>query len=677
MLMSHFDLTVSRLGVKARTFGGFGVMVALLALLGAIGTTLLEQLSNAVDATVSVSIADTAAGRIGQDVINVQVLAQTFLQSRNSGDIQAARQASTALQKTADEAADQVGASGGGTWQALKTAIGDQAQALAAAADAIDGERNAIGQLGSQGTNMSTVVDALVKSSAGASESRLAITAGRLQSAISGTRVGVTRFMLAHQPSDSDNVAQERLRVAAALSRLDGLTGNGPVQDALINDLRQKSDGYKAVLDGALAAAAARTKAEQALAAANLRLENAISVVKNDAATVREASMRRQVTLIASLRRTLLAVSAAAVVIGLLLAWVIARSIARPVVAMTETMQHLAGGDLDVAVPGTGHHDEIGRMAQALDVFRETAKKVRAAEASRKVLEQQLAREKQAELAALADHFETSVLATVRAVSETAAQVKSVSTDQVSTAESSSERAALVSNASYQVTTNVGTVAAATEQLSASIAEIASQSTAATTLVKSAVEQVTETSAVMRELQESSQRIGTVVELIQGIAGQTNLLALNATIEAARAGEMGKGFTVVASEVKALAMQTAKATKEIQEQIASMQSRTEHAGSSIDAMLGTVDNISAVTGTIAAAVQQQGAATQEISRNVQEVTHMTREVAENIALVSQASDVARKGAAATLAASATLMTHADGLGSKTAEFLKSIRQERH
>jgi len=98
------------------------------------------------------------------------------------------------------------------------------------------------------------------------------------------------------------------------------------------------------------------------------------------------------------------------------------------------------------------------------------------------------------------------------------------------------------------------------------------------------------------------------------------------------------------------------------------------AGASIGAMLATIDNISVITGAIAAAVQEQGAATKEISRNVHEVTAMTRDVADNIALVSQASDEARQGAAATLEASATLMTNADGLGSETSDFLKSIRK---
>ncbi|MDR3440374.1 methyl-accepting chemotaxis protein [Telmatospirillum sp.] len=674
MLVTHFDVMLSRLGVKARTFGGFGILVALLAMLGAIGTILLQQLGDATDATVTVSAADEAANRIGQKVTDVQAITQTFLQTRNAADIEAARKAAALLQKTVEEADSQIGASAGGDWQTLKTAIGGQGAALGKAADAINGERTVIGQLGVVGTGIGTVADALVVHSPDITDQGVRTTVIRLRSALTGCLIGTTRFMLARQPADEDNTAQERRRLTAALAQLTTATGNKRL-DTLIDAVKQQSAGFTAALDAGKAATATRAQAEKDLATANLHLESAIGAVKRNFAEIRATSMRRQVTLISGLQKTLLTVSIAAVVIGLALAWLIARSIARPIVAMTKTMQQLAAGTLDIDVPGTGHHDEIGRMAQALDVFRHTAQQVRTAEAAQKALELQLAQDRQRELAALADRFESNVLAMASAVSETAAQVKTVSSKQVATADYSSERAAVVANASQQVTANVGTVSAATEELSASIAEIASQSTSANTLVQTAVEQVNNTSVVMRDLQESSQRIGTVIELIQGIAGQTNLLALNATIEAARAGDMGKGFSVVASEVKALATQTAKATEEIQGQIAAMQSSTERAGTSIGVMLTTIDNISVITSAIAAAVQEQGMATQEISRNVQEVTGMTRDVADNIALVSQASNEARQGAAATLEASGTLMVNADRLSTETQDFLSSIRTD--
>jgi methyl-accepting chemotaxis protein len=219
----------------------------------------------------------------------------------------------------------------------------------------------------------------------------------------------------------------------------------------------------------------------------------------------------------------------------------------------------------------------------------------------------------------------------------------------------------------------VQTVAAATEQLSASIAEISRQVSESTTVARAAVEQAEQTNNEVNALAEAAQRIGDVVKLINNIAGQTNLLALNATIEAARAGEAGKGFAVVASEVKSLATQTAKATDEIAAQVTAIQGATSSAVKAIQDIGGTIVRVNQIAAAIAAAVEEQGAATREIARNVQHVSVGTIEVSTNIAGVSQAANETGSAAAEVHASASTLAQLSDALRSGFDRFVGNIR----
>jgi methyl-accepting chemotaxis protein len=231
----------------------------------------------------------------------------------------------------------------------------------------------------------------------------------------------------------------------------------------------------------------------------------------------------------------------------------------------------------------------------------------------------------------------------------------------------------VVSVASEKASENVQSVASATDELTASNGEIGRQMQESTRIASSAVEQARATDDRINALSEGANRIGDVLKLITTIAEQTNLLALNATIEAARAGEAGRGFAVVAQEVKELAAQTAKATGEIGDQIASIQSATGASVVAIKQIGGTISQMSEIATTIAAAVEEQGAATGEIARNVQRASEGTRQVAGSIVRVNSGAQETGAASSQVLTAAQSLAAEGTRLQSEVAKFLAEVR----
>src|SRR5438477_800526 len=334
-------------------------------------------------------------------------------------------------------------------------------------------------------------------------------------------------------------------------------------------------------------------------------------------------------------------VAGGATLLGLLIAFLIARGIIGPLSGLTSGMKELASGNFGVVLPGLERKDEVGDMAQAVETFKVKAEQKAREEAEAKNKQDQIAaRERKADMIKLANSFEAAVGEIVETVSSASTELEASATTLTATAERAQEVTTMVAAASEEASTNVQSVASATEELSSSVNEISRQVQESARMAGEAVDQARVTNDRVGELSKAASRIGDVVELINTIAGQTNLLALNATIEAARAGEAGRGFAVVASEVKALAEQTAKATGEIGQQITGIQSATQDSVTAIKEISGTIEKLSEISSTIASAVEEQGAATQEISRNVQQAAQGTQQVSSNITDVQRGASEA-------------------------------------
>ena len=494
-------------------------------------------------------------------------------------------------------------------------------------------------------------------------------------------RAIIRQHMLAETKEDKDgaekaldNLAQKNMKVRKAYEAM----MSSPEERALYADFSTRWEQYKAIVakmielsrkDGL--SREARDLNKDLIKAGN-EAESILDkdIELNDKGAAQDARGAEETY--SSMLMWLAVIVGLSILAGAAVSFYVIRDISAGIASIVEPMQALGQGDLSAEVPHQGEKTEIGQMADALQIFKQALIAKRAAdEAAAKDAEAKIERGRRVD--GITREFEQMIGNIVNNVSSASSQLESSAGTLSTTAKRSQELSTTVAAASEEASTNVQSVASATEELSSSVNEISRQVQESARMASNAVGQARSTTDRVGELSKAATRIGDVIELINTIAGQTNLLALNATIEAARAGEAGRGFAVVASEVKALAQQTAKATGEIGQQINGIQAATQDSVNAIKDISGTIEKLSEISSTIAAAVEEQGAATQEISRNVQQAAQGTQQVSSNIADVQRGATETGTASSQVLAAAKTLSTDSGRLKSEVSKFLTNVR----
>jgi methyl-accepting chemotaxis protein len=664
-----------QLKVRTRLYLGFLALIVVALVLAGAGFWGIGHLGQGVAKL-------EAVGANVQRVLTAEVLLETIRHDQVSYmlDNDAAAVAEmTAAQTTAK---DVLAASAANTRSAERLAIYKDVSARLAEQTTGSAKLVELGKTASEargrllpgGDALTAATDKMMEISRASDDPVVETAAGKAERGVLLTRVNNWRFLATRDKAGPDKFRAAADQAGQALEALDGLDrGASAALRPMIAPVRVALAAYRKDFEIASTAILAQSTlytgtVTPIITGMQTELGKAKDSLLRDAATTGDQALE-SVSFGSMVQLTL---AAAGLALGLVLAFFIARGILRPLMGMTTAMTRMAAGDLTVEIPARGATDEIGDMARAVEVFKQNG-----VEANRLRAEQETGQRHQIErgqkIEATIGNFEKLIAEVVNAVSSSATELQATAQSMAATSEETARQSTTVAAASEEATRSVQSVASTTEELFASVREIGEQVSQAGTVIQEAVRQAIQSNEQVQGLTSTAEKIGDVVKIISDIAGQTNLLALNATIEAARAGDAGKGVAVVASEVKALATQTAKATQEIATQIKAIQEATQIAAHSIHGVTETIGKVNETAVAIASAVEEQGVATREISRNVAQAAQGTQEVSGNISGVSEAAQ--QTGAAATqvLASAGELSRNGEMLKARVETFLRDVR----
>jgi methyl-accepting chemotaxis protein len=667
-------MSLSRLALRTRIYAGFSLLILLGLALTAFGGWQLSSIQDGVRRMSKLSDGMVRVSQIGRALETIHRASLAYLatgneeQLRNASD--AAAKATELLQVAAQATTSPERRR---AYNDLQTSLNEfqrKRETLVQSTQTINADRS---KLSAGGDQLSSATAKLVEAARASGDASLIRAASEIEPAVLLVRVAHWRFLTTHEPSGPATFKSSASRASVAIAALEQAELANAIRPLVAATKTALSD-YITAFDSVSTQMLKRDELfEKHLAPLLVDMQttaaNAQSSLSHDFEQMRDANDGVIDTTI-----TLQEVAAGLVlVIGALMAFLIARVIIGPVAAMTEAMERLATGDIRVEVPSREHSDEIGAMARAVEVFKQNAVERRRLEDEKAQNEARSVQERYGALTRLADTFSGSVGGIIDTVSATATELEAAATTLTRTAETTHDLAGAVAGASEDASTNVQSVATAAEELFASVNEIGRQVQQSTTIAAQAVKQAEATDARISDLSQAASRIGDVVQLITAIAEQTNLLALNATIEAARAGESGRGFAVVAQEVKTLAAQTQKATGDIGAQITGMQAATQQSVGAIKEIGTTISRISEIASIIAAAVEQQSATTQEISRSINRASQSTGQVATKIGEVNRGASETGSASSQVLTSARSLANEGNRLKVEVEKFLATVR----
>ena len=664
MIVRQDAASVDRLrSIRTRIVLGFVLVLLLLGLVAGAVWQADRQVGVAFRADASSAERAAMVTAVADQVMLARLRTADYLRTGGAAERDALAASVTSLEQAA---------SADGRLSGVPTSVRAVRSALVAAGQAIELRRDAVAKLTAASVALTNAATTLAEGAARRGKAGSAEPATALLAAVAHASGAATRFAATEALDEAEATRTGAARAGEALDALLAADDSARVRrvgGAAREALAALTEG----LAGVETALQARRERLAALAAATDKAGQAMADAAHSIAIERLAIRADAVAAQSQTRTTVIWATGVAILLGLLIAVALGRSITRPIRRLADAMAVLATGDLSAPVPSMEARDEIGVMARAVGVFKDGMRDVETLRAEQAEQKARGAREQQAAMRKLADEFEQSVGGIVTQVSEAAARLQGAAQSMSGSAAAAAGDAKVVAMASSQASENVQMVSAATEELTASIGEINAQVSRSSRIAADAVVEAERTDAIVQGLADAARRIGDVVGLIHTIAGQTNLLALNATIEAARAGEAGKGFAVVAAEVKNLAVQTGNATEEIAAQVATIQGTTGEAVGALQAISRTISQMSEIATAIAGAVEQQSAATREIASNIGQAAQGTRAVSGTIAGLTEASEAVGVAAGGVLGDANGLSRQSDQLHAEMRSFLGHVR----